>query len=263
MYIIKFITTHLIHNPKYLFGYIYFRLRNSFRVNVSFLSNDELFSILKNERKSFIRMGDGEIHLMLHGDIGYQKYHPNLKKWLLRIVDTYSIDAPFVLWLNSVDINKDNRELKNIWRLQVWLPIKVMFYYFFPKNIQYGDALVFYHQKYKNYLKEIIKDRRVILVANQAIVTHIYTPDFQEAFTLDCIVCPKNNAFSLKNELLNSIYEKMNWFNPSDFLVLLSWGPVSKIIAYELCLSNIQSIDVWVGIELFSINPKGDLTYRF
>lgn len=263
MYIVQFLFQHLVHNPLYLFGYIYSYFKGSFRVNVSFYNNNDLFQELKEGRKSFIRMGDGEIHLMLNGDIGYQKYDPELKKWLLWIVNAYSEDAPFILGLNSVDINKDNAELKKIWRLQVWLPIKVMFHYFFPKNISYADALVFYHQANKSYLKELMQNRRVIVVANEQIISHLHTPDFQVAITIETIVCPDKDAFSSKNDIIESIYKKVLSYNHDDILVLLSCGPASKIIAHELCMDRIQSIDVWVWIELFSIQPDGDLTYRF
>ncbi len=260
--ILKFIFFHLIRDPGYLFWYIIRRLQDQFSVEVKFLTLDEVFSKLINERKSFIRLWDGEVFIIHHGSMWYEPFHAKLRKGLLNIIKNYNQSSNYILSLPEMDINKTNIELKRINRLELWLPSKILYERIFAKNMKYGDTVTFYRSSFRPHFRELIKNRDLIIVSRQEIIENLNSNYLSICHSYDSIITPDYNSYAQKDEIIWAIESRVQQAVWSDILLIFACGPCSKILAYDFCLKGIQSIDIWRGIELISFRSDGDLEFQ-
>ncbi len=261
MAFLRFFFFHLVRDPLYLFWYIVRRVQWEYRIGVQFYSMEQLFSLLKNERKSLIRMGDGEAYLIHHGSIGYEPYSRELRADLLKTITEYKASSPYILCLPEMDINKSNKELIEKNRFQCWLPLKVLYSQIFPKDTTYGDAVTFYYWAFRTFFSGLIQWRKLIIVTNKDIINSLNHDFLKGIIWYDTIITPDTNSYCHKAEIIQKIqYSISDFTNPEILLILACW-PLSKALAYEFSNQWVQSIDIGRWIELISSRSDGNLEF--
>lgn len=251
MQFIKFFLFHLVKNPVYLLYYLKNYFSDDMYLHVNFLTRNELFSLILSW-KSLIRYGDGEVYLINKWDIGYQNFSYSLRNELLKIVQEYSPSSPYILALPAIDINKSNADLKKIWRLQLWLPMKIFFMRFCKIDMHYGDAHIFYYWEFRKSLPSWIQNKHLIIVANNKVLDTLDNNLFSSASDISFISCPNKNAYESRVLIQWEIDKVLGKEEKRNTVIFFSCWPLSKVLCFDYSNKGFQSIDMWIGIELLA-----------
>lgn len=238
----NFVRRYLFKNPLYIMVYGAVFWRRNFAMGAHLYTEAEIADQIKSG-KSLLRIGDGEINLLLGLRNHYQTFDRGLQKSMWSIVRSYSSQSPYVLAVPRF-INMTNDELRKIGKFNVWLPLKVMFWLYFNKQASYLDAHVFYYDEYfDRVISPCIAGRRVLFVTNKQ------TLDFQAnnpnlPFTFDRLETPETESIGAEESIEAGVREYVNNHRGESVMVLLAAGPVGKAIGYRLALSGIQCLDI-------------------
>lgn len=205
--------------------------------------------ILKNNC-SIGRYGDGEMELIVGKNLKFQQYNYELSKRLRNIKNTknFLVCIPAIFTkkqLNKVDIKKKEYVF---WKKNLYL-YEFQWRKLFNQG-PYGDAFISrfyirYNNKtqvggYVHLFKKLWKDRNLIIVEGKTSYIGVGNDILSEAKSIRRIICPNINAFDYYKEILQEIKKE---YNQGD-LVLLALGPTATVLAYDLSLDNIQSLDL-------------------
>ena len=213
--------------------------------------------------RSFLRLNEGEIHLMNGGRIHYQMYEKDLEKSFRELVRNYSDEAPYVIGLAKIYINEPNRiaridPKKGIAHMYTWMPIKVMYRILFPKHATYGDAHAFY---YDNFFQETMENhllnKHLIVISNKDSI-HAFRENKNIPFTkVSFVETPKENSYASYRKIYTDIEYMLSQVPKHETPVLLvSTGPTSKQLVYEFSRRGVQSFDIGKGLEVLYKNES-------
>lgn len=235
-------------NPLYILGYAYAYPQKIFKQHARFLSPTELQTELERG-KSLLRLGDGEIYMMNYGDIPqYELYQPRLRDYFFILVRTYTSDSPYLIGI-PIFVNYTNKELRDMGKLYVWLPLKVLFRFVFPKDVSYFDAHLFYRDGgFAQSLESILKKHKTVVVTRAYNIALMQESGFDTKIQTTYIEAPEKNSFAVMDTLLQKIQDVVG-DNKQEYRVVLSVGPASKALVYELSKRGIISYDLGKGIE--------------
>ncbi|MGI1729380.1 GT-D fold domain-containing glycosyltransferase [Streptococcus uberis] len=217
---------------------------------IRFITNEELFSEIINEKKSLVRFGDGEIAWIYQESKGYfgQKNSKELSeklKYALQHPGKKSIIAIPNFFGNFDDYTKSRINAKNIHLSKYgkrWFELLDL-------NYPYGDAFV--TRVYNGRLNsDFVKDfdnwkkiwdyRNVVIVEGSGTKFGVGNDLLSNAKSLKRIIAPSENAFSKYNEILTEILNLDN-----DLLILIALGPTATILSYDLAENyDRQAIDI-------------------
>lgn len=228
----------------------------SFRVHARFYSHKKLAEEIRKGR-SFLRFGDGEMHLMNGGSIHYQKYEKRLELAMRSIVRQYEETSPYIIGL-PVFINQSNMELKKEDKFYVWMPAKVMYKLIFPKKVQYGDAHFFYYDRFfQDYLEEYLLDKHLIVVSNNRSISLFKTNDAIPFRNVSFVSVPESDSYSGYERVCEDIDSALERAAKGTVPVLLvSAGPTSKQLVYDYAKKGYQSLDIGRGLEVLYRNDS-------
>jgi len=250
----RFVKNYIKH-PIYLFAYGYYLFQESFIAGAKFFSQDEFVKEIKKGR-SFLRLNEGEMHLINGGRIHYQVYEKNLEKSFREIIKNYSDQAPYIIGLAKIYINQTNSEAKmdpkkGVAHLYTWMPIKVMYRIAFPKNAKYGDAHAFYYDNFfQENIEEHLLDKHLIVISNEDNITAFKNNKSIPFTKVSFVETPKENSYSSYYEIMSDIENVLSSIPKEDKPVLLvSTGPTSKQIVYEFAKKGQQSLDIGRGLD--------------
>jgi hypothetical protein len=196
------------------------------------------------EGKSIIRFGDGEINLLLGLKNHYHSFSPVLQKMLLEIVSEYQQNSRYILAIPRF-ITQSNEYLKTINKFNVWLPLKVIFWLKFNKNVSYYDAHSFYYVNYfETVIGPLLMDKHVVLVTKQATIEmQSNNPSIPwKQFT--SIAAPQQEALDQYEIIVSTIDSHIAHWPQSEVVILFALGPVGKFIAYQFSQKGVQSLDI-------------------
>ena len=202
--------------------------------------------------KSLIRFGDGEVMLMTGRDIHYQVTSPDLKARLRTIISSYTPDSPYLLGVPMYALTDTEETLRQKKRLRVWRLFRVFFAKRFPKNMEYYCAIYFYYKdNFENNIAPLLKNRNVVCVAREPVLT----PTLRSYFTDKCttahfVTSSPTNAFGEIKRLRAEIDLVVQKYPKESCTLILAAGPASKVLAYEYALGGVQSLDIGHGIEI-------------
>jgi hypothetical protein len=206
----------LCNSPKYCVIVLYYRLLKKVpnKLSLNILSPKDTLNVLKTTNKSLIRIGDGEIQLLLglHG------------------------------FVNKRDefIDKVGGRSGSIRNIKILLP------YIIKKDRLYGDALTFYaYAKKDNYHKalELVKGKNVLIITHKLLFEKILKKNvFSIADNIDCFCTPEKNSYEFLISNFDILLLKLK--NIDNVRILLGAGPGSKIIGYKLVKLNYICYDV-------------------
>jgi len=259
--ILNFLRKYYKH-PVYLLAYGFYLLQGSFIAGTKFFNQEEFVKEIKKGR-SFLRLNEGEMHLINGGRIHYQIYEKNLEKSFRELIKNYSDTAPYIIGLAKIYVNQTNAEAKldpqkGIAHLYTWMPIKVMYKIAFPKNAKYGDSHAFYYDNFfQENIEEYLMDKYLIVVSNknsiQAFKENKNIP-FTKVFFIET---PSENSYASYDKIHHDIEEMLKTVPKDEKPVLLiSTGPASKQLVYEFSKKGITGYDIGRGLEVLYKNES-------
>lgn len=212
------------------------------------LSIPDSIALIKAEKKSVIRFGDGEITLLDGDDLLFQKWSPDLSSELEDIIQAQHEQLLICI--------------PNMWgSLNIFEPYAKKFIkHHMYRHKHIWDELLRYDYTYgdtnftRNYLcfkdksnatevfsaiKSLWEDEDVILIEGEKSRLGVGNDLFNSTKTLKRVLCPAENAYAKKNEILNAI----KGFS-KDHLILTSLGPAAKCLAYQLFLDGYRVLDI-------------------
>jgi len=246
--IINFLKRYLLKHPIYVITYASAYFLKGFAFKEHFYTREEIKSLVLNG-KSIIRLGDGEINLLLDLKNHYHKFSPKLKNMMREIISDYSSDSSYILSIPKF-INYRNEELKKIGKLNVWMPLKTMFLLIFPKKVSYMDAHNFYYDNYfEEVIAPIIKDKKVILITKKETIEKEKNSSRVPWEYVSFIETPEENAIDFYDDIKKSLDKELLNYKKEEVLLLVAMGPVGKYLIFEYGDIGYQGIDIGFAIE--------------
>ncbi len=240
---IQFLRRYVFTSPRYVASYLLIFWQKDFRFQTPFLSESDLVEQIKNG-KSIIRLGDGEVNLMIGQKNHYQTFSPVLQKSIFKIVESYNKESSYILSVPRF-INYTNRELKNIGKYSVWLPLKAIFLLYFKKEIPYLDAHVFYYDGYfERTIGPILSGKRIILITRQDTIDKQKNNIDIPWSNVQYLATPAEEALDSYASIKQQIEQMLTATEIGQTVLLFAMGPVGKYLAYEYAQRGVQSLDI-------------------
>ncbi len=206
-----------------------------------------LHYILENSC-SVARFGDGEMDIIAGHSIPYQDYDPQLASELSHILSLESNERLMVC-LSDVFENRERytEDCSSFWEghLQYYQD----YYRQICKAPWYGSTFISrpymdladksVSANYFRNLKKIWKGRDILIVEGKTSRSGVGNDLFQEAKSIQRIICPSKNAYAQIEDIISAIQTY-----GQDKLVLLMLGPTAKVIAYRLSTTTMQCVDI-------------------
>ncbi|HFU4459770.1 TPA: SP_1767 family glycosyltransferase [Streptococcus suis] len=206
-----------------------------------------LHYILENSC-SVARFGDGEMDIIVGHSIPYQDYDPRLASELKEILGLESNECLMVC-LSDVFENRERYtdSCNHFWEghLQHYQD----YYRQICKAPWYGSTFISrpyidladksVSAGYFQSLKQIWTNKDILIVEGKTSRSGVGNDLFQEAKSIQRIICPSKNAYAQIDEIIAAIKTY-----GQDKLILLMLGPTAKVIAYRLSMTDMQCIDI-------------------
>ena len=210
-----------------------------------FLSDEETVRWLLENKKSFIRYGDGEFDIIEGKSIHYQIYDRELAFLLNEIIMEYINTSQECSYLIGMPRDYINRSgcfmLRSRLLMSCWSHARYIFIKKYDKQVKYGNAHLFAKGNNNIYDKlwNSIKLDNVIFVHNNK----KYSEEFEDKYQIksNWVGIPKQNAFEKIEEIYESIVEKI--IDKTETMVVISAGPCGKVLAYKLAKNGYWAID--------------------
>ena len=248
--VIKFIKNYY-RSPRFLFVYCLHFLSPSFKQDFKFFTLEEFRKEIFSG-KSFIRIGDGETGIINGtGPLFYQKREKQLVEMLKEMVRNYRSSSPYILGLPQEFINESNHALRARDRFYCYYQAKVTTSILFPKDVWYGDTIMFYYgDTFFKIFIDYIADKKVFLVSKKETIqkwSKVSTP----FSSITYFEGPEQDAFSVYGTLIKEIEKEIaKEKGVSIPVILFSLGPTSKALAYHFSQQGITCYDLGVGAEV-------------
>ena len=253
----RYIKLHLFNNPRYLFFYGLHFFDPNYTFKANFYSRED-FAHLVEEGKTVIRLGDGEVHLMNRGDLGFQEYNPILREKMLSMIRAYNDSCQYILGFNIIPLESPNSALRKINLLNSWLPSKVYFDLYFNKKAKYVDASVFYYNEViPKYLEKFLLSKHLIVVSRSGNISAFKDNSSIPFRDVSFIETLDEHAFRDYSQIKEKVLQEVEKYGKDKALVLVSCGPAGKVLAYDL-LGQVQVLDIGFGIEIVYSDKKID-----
>lgn len=238
-------------NPSFIIMYGYYFFQSQFKAGASFYSNEEFVAQMK-KGKSFLRLLDGEIHIMNGGSLAYQKYDKRMANAFKEIVANYDDNSPYVIGLAKEYINRTNDDLKKDDMFHVWLPQKVTFKLRFPKNQKYGDGHSFYRDGFfVNNMESILLDKHLLIVTNAKSIEAFKNNKVVPFMKFSFVETPATNSYSRYDEIVHNTKNALANIPPEEKpVIVFSTGPASKQLVYEFSKEGYSCYDLGRGFEV-------------
>ena len=225
----------LITIRNYLYLFIFPFSKEKFAI-----ANDKLIVKSNKDNKSIIRFGDGEYRIMYKNKgIHYQDYNDSLKKELLDILKNYSNDSNYIICLPPFFFKNAFWFLFNDTKYIHCFSVP-RFYWRknINKHVKYGDAFFFGKGNDKIFSKLWENNDKIIFVHNDKKWCDLFNLNYSKNAIF--IKSPKKNSYNKLDEIEKKIKKiDVN----KNYLILVSSGPMAKILAYRLSLNNHHVID--------------------
>lgn len=197
---------------------------------------------------SVARFGDGEMDIITGHSIPYQDYDENLANELKEIISSESNES-LVICLSDVfeRLDRYNQEAVDFWKQH--LNNNYVHYKSLCKAPWYGSTFIsrpymdlvdksLSNMYFKN-IKNLWDKRDILIVEGVNSRSGVGNDLFDNANSVERIICPSKNAYSKIDEI-ESLIER----HAENKLVLLILGPTAKVLAKRLSIKKFQAIDM-------------------
>lgn len=245
----------------------YIKLKNLFLskfLHYNVANIDETIDELLNTQKSIIRFGDGELSILIGGNIGFQKSDEKLRK---RLAEVISLNINDIMIAVPGPLGNEygylTKKAAKWWKRSIYNE-KYYWCQYLHKEKKYYDSLVsrFYvgfekredSQRIIEKIKLLWGNKKVLIVEGKFTKMGVGNDLFSKAKEIKRIICPPENAFDLYDEILK---KTLVFAKDFDF-VLVSLGPAAKILVYDLYKQGVRAIDIGHVDNEYEWYLKGD-----
>lgn len=208
----------------------------------------ETVDLIKKNKSSLVRFGDGEIDIINHKNIPYQTYVPELGEELKMILETPSNDKCLIALPDMFENTERYTSLaQNFWKNHF------IYYQDFYKNLHYSEwyANTFISRPYMDLadktaagpsfeaVRSLWDDEDLLIVEGTSSRSGVGNSLFENSRSISRIICPSHNAYDKYDEILEAI--KIFGDNK---LILIMLGPTAKILSFHLSQEGYQAIDI-------------------
>ncbi|HFI0633041.1 TPA: SP_1767 family glycosyltransferase [Streptococcus suis] len=208
----------------------------------------ETIDYLLKHQSSLARFGDGEMDIIAGNSIPYQDYHPQLAEELKYIL---SLDSQpnFMVCLSDVfdHLERYNQAARDFWTAH--LNYYKDYYQDLCQADWYGSTFISRpymdlvdkepSSHYFKQLKKIWQDKNLLIVEGEFSRSGVGNDLFQEARSIQRIICPSRNAYEHLETIQQAIRE-----HGKDKLILVMLGPTAKVLSYHMAQEGYQIIDI-------------------
>lgn len=217
-------------------------------LNIKILGILDTLNYIMAHNSSVARFGDGEMDIITGHSIPYQDYDENLANELKEIISSESNES-LVVCLSDVfeRLDRYNQSAVDFWKQH--LNNNYIYYKSLCKAPWYGSTFIsrpymdlvdksLSNMYFKN-IKNLWDKRDILIVEGVNSRSGVGNDLFDNANSVERIICPSKNAYSKINEI-QLLIER----HAENKLVLLILGPTAKVLAKRLSIKKIQAIDM-------------------
>lgn len=203
------------------------------------LDCQETVSLLGEEPRSFVRLGDGEIDCIEGIDIPFQKYDKRLGDCLREMVEGYREDV--YVGINHGYFNPTYDMLETVRRFYAlrgrqyreWLLAHCSrsrpFWIAAGFNQPYMTYREFDFEGYYDRIMRLFEGKNLVLFIGKGLMQKTTSDVFRLAKSLDCVPCPSSDSFAS----IDQIVDKSRSY-PEDTLLAYCIGPAAKYAVWAL-----------------------------
>lgn len=217
-------------------------------LNIKVLGILDTLNYILAHNSSVARFADGEMDIITGHSISYQDYDENLANELKNIISLDSNES-LVVCLSDVfeGLDRYNQSAVDFWKQH--LNNNYIYYKSLCKAPWYGSTFIsrpymdlvdksLSNMYFKN-IKNLWDKRDILIVEGVNSRSGVGNDLFDNANSVERIICPSKNAYSKIDEI-ELLIEK----HAENKLVLLILGPTAKVLAKRLSIKKIQAIDM-------------------
>ncbi|PIT93333.1 MAG: hypothetical protein COU06_00445 [Candidatus Harrisonbacteria bacterium CG10_big_fil_rev_8_21_14_0_10_38_8] len=226
--------------------------------DTKFLSYEQTINEILCNNKSIVRFGDDVFDFLLGIGLYFNNWKQVYKKDLANKLESVLAlnNKRLLICFNPEFILKSKKEFirEGIGNeYQYWINSKIFLAKYINKNQIYGRALAFQEKYNKNFpysrVKEYLKTKNLVIVTSK--ICRFNNKNFGE--TTQYIEGPTSNAWSRYNEIKEQIFHSIKKLPKEKTLILISLGPVSKILILDL---TERGYTAWDTGQFFDISLK-------
>ncbi len=230
--------------------------------NIKILTTEECLEELK-KGKSIARFGNGELDLITGKGLTFQEPNPILIRRLKEILQS---EQDFCMIGIPDEINQFENlteESEHFWIEYMYKTRKIWLKYLHP-TMQYCTSnlsRIYIRrkdhsncEKYFSMIKDIWKDRNVLICETSDVKTGIGNDLLSECKSIRRIICPTEDPFDHYEQILSKLKQE-----EKDTIILIVLGPTATILTYDLAKEGYQVLDIGhldTEYELFKHNSK-------
>lgn len=214
-------------------------------------NSEELLNYIIEKKVSLCRFGDGEFEIMRGIERPwFQNVDKNLSERLKAIIHSANENVVIAIANNFGNLDCYTEKAANAIRQYLYGNTRREVMSFFEFERYYFDAYVsrpYMMYQNKSYAKNIFdlfkkiwNDRNLLIVEGENSKMGVGNDFFVNAGRIRRIICPEKNAFFQYENIFAAIKKVVT----ADELVLVSLGPTATVLAYDLGLLGIQTLDV-------------------
>lgn len=210
------------------------------------LTTEETINHILAHKCSLARFGDGELAYMFGKSLNFQEYSPILADKLRQTFSSSSILVAIPRVFG--DLKSYNSVEISFWRNHFYFHRR-NWYKLLNRNNTYGNTFTsrFYSMAWDYaasslsvpLLKQLWNNRNIIFVEGEFSRLGVGNDLFQNAKSVQRILCPAKNAFSRYDEILNECCRQ-----ETDTLFILALGPTATVLANDLSINGYQALDL-------------------
>ena len=217
-------------------------------LNIKVLGILDTLNYIMAHNSSVARFGDGEMDIITGHSIPYQDYDESLANELKEIISSESNES-LVVCLSDVfeGLDRYNQSAVDFWKQH--LNNNYIYYKSLCKAPWYGSTFIsrpymdlvdksLSNMYFKN-IKNLWDERDILIVEGVNSRSGVGNDLFDNANSVERIICPSKNAYSKIDEI-----ESLIEMHAENKLVLLILGPTAKVLAKRLSIKKIQAIDM-------------------
>ena len=218
-------------------------------LKLNILSTEESINYLIDNKCSLARYGDGELNIIMGGDIHFQDYNEDLAN-RLKLILTEKQNHIMIGIPIAINSTRDyKREVKKFWDMNMSTG-RMHWHRYCNHRKQYISANMtrcYMDYEDKNKSKEWFKqfyrlweNLNILIVEGESSKLGVNNDIFKYCKSIKRLICPSKNAYDVYDNILKKIEE----VNSSYDLVLVSLGPTATVICYDLSKLGIRAIDI-------------------
>lgn len=218
--------------------------------DIHIMNSIDSIQYIIDKKCSVSRFGDGEFFVLMGGGNSFQEPDLMLSKRLKDVLT--KVDAPNHIVGLPVPMKSTKgiyKHGKDFWSFFTLRYVDTLLPYLSSKrryvDTQLSRFYVIYEDRSKcgnqlALLKKIWDDRDVLIVEGNKSCTGVGNDLYDNAKSLQRILGPATNAFSMYNEMYSAIKK----YARKDQLILLSYGMTATVLAYDLAKDGYWAIDI-------------------